>query len=128
MEIIDRDNNGRSGKGITLAARRNIFLGATFIAVGIVWLLYNFDVVDAPAFDIIFSWRSLLVVVGAFLLTQERKTSGIIITSIGLVALALELLHICIPEDVFVKALFPVIFIIVGVVILLSKVVCKAKS
>ncbi len=121
MEIIDP--NHKDVKKNEPLNSRNLFLGIIFILTGIIWMLYNFDVISSRAFDIIFSWRTLLIVVGGFLMTQQKNGAGIIIASIGIIALCVELLHIYIPIDMIWKIIFPAIFIIIGFVILFSKII-----
>lgn len=121
MEIIDP--KPREQKENKPASARNVFLGAVFILVGVIWMLYNFDVISSHTFDMIFSWRTLLIIVGGFLMTQQKHAAGIIVASIGAVALALELMNIYIPAYMIWKVIFPAIFIIIGFVILFSKII-----
>ncbi len=97
---------------------RNLFVGITLVAAGGLWLLKNFRVLSENAFDVIFSWPSLLVVLGAYLLCQYKWIAGGIIGAIGLCLLISDIAGVCIP---FNKIILPLVCIGAGAAVLLTK-------
>jgi hypothetical protein len=119
MEIVDKTNE----KTACGAAERTryIYLGATLIAVGAVWMLYNFDLIAYRVFDIFFSWQTLLIVIGGYLLSLRRWVAGGVVAAVGAVFLLTDVLRVYIPLD---KVVWPSIFIVAGLAVLLTRT-CK---
>ncbi len=115
MEIIDKTNQ-KTGQSVDWS--RHLYLGIALIAVGTVWMLYNFDVVGHRFFDIFFSWEMLLIVIGGYLLSLRRWVWGGLVTAVGVLFLLTNLLGIHIPFD---KVVWPAIFILAGIAVLLTK-------
>lgn len=64
--------------------KRSLILGCIFIALGGIFLLENFNVLPYDFFDIIFSWESILILIGAILVaTRENKIPGFVMIGIG---------------------------------------------
>ena len=114
MKII---NNPRKSNPEPSVIRQRIYLGAVLIAVGVVWILYNFDVIGHRFFDLFFSWQMLLAAVGGYFLALRKWAAGGILMFIGAFFVIASLLDICIP---FEKIALLVIFIAAGLVLLLS--------
>jgi len=111
MEIIENDKPaGNDAKDIVVRSR-NLFIGITLIAVGLLWLFENFGLLSERITDVIFSWQMLLVLVGGYLFSQRRWVIGAVMSVLGVVLLTADLLNVDVPFD---KVAFPVILIAVG--------------
>lgn len=115
MEIMNHSD--RSDRPAVLRAN-HLYLGLVLIAVGAVWLLYNFDLVGYRFFDHFFSWETLLIVIGGYLLAQKRWVGGAIVAGVGAFFLLTDLLHLCIPFD---KVILPALCILGGLAVILTK-------
>ncbi len=96
---------------------RHLYLGLALMAVGAVWMLYNFDVIGYRFFDVFFSWEMLLIVLGGYLLTLKRWTVGGIVAAVGAFFLLTDLLHLHIPFD---KVILPALCILIGLAVILT--------
>ena len=67
MEIIENDKPGRN-RTVEIIRPRNLFIGIILILAGILWLLNNFGLLSDSAFELIFSWHMLVVLIGTYLL------------------------------------------------------------
>lgn len=112
MEVI-KNNNGRND--------RYLYLGVVLIAAGLVWLLKNTDVISYSLFDIIFSWEVMMVLIGGYLLLQERYFVGMLLTVVGLIFLFANILNLSV---MFNKIALPVVVMTIGVSFLM-KVLAK---
>lgn len=118
MEIID--GNGlpeqpAKRKETTFAG--NIYLGVIMIAIGLLWLLYNFHWITYGLFRFIFSWPMLLVAVGGYLLAVRRRSAGYIIGGLGALFLILNNINITLPWG---KIVLPILIVVAGVAVILS--------
>lgn len=129
MEIIDTKPGNRNKKENpdNAISARNLFLGALLIAIGIIWLLNNYGYIADHAFRMIFSWRTLLIAIGLLLITERKNTAGVIVASVGMLALVAELVNFYAPEFMVGKVIFPLMFIIVGVMLLFSNAFRKIE-
>lgn len=102
------------------ALQRNqfFFLGGVLIVAGALWLLNNIGVLTPRAFDLIFSWPTLLIVIGGYLLAVYQWAWGSILGGIGLCLLIAEIIHIPIP---LFKLWLPLLCIGLGIVLLVRK-------
>jgi len=101
-----------------LQRNQSFFLGGVLIVAGALWLLKNLGVITPRAFDLIFSWPTLLMVIGGYLLSMYQWVWGSIIGGIGLCLLIADI--VCIPIPLF-KLLLPLLCIGIGVSILFRK-------
>lgn len=119
MEIINQTpppyNRPEPWRGDPL---RNVYAGAALIVAGVVWLLYNLDVLGPCFFNVVFSWQMLIVVVGGFLLSMRNWTAGGIVTGVGVGLLLCKVFgwHIS-----FHDVVLPVILIASGLAILFTR-------
>ena len=120
MEIISENKNNAPAtrKNGDAAGTRNAYLGTVLVIAGLLWLLFNLDILGREAFRYIFSWQTLLVVIGGYLLAVRKWTGGGIVTGIGLLFMATEWLDIDIPVG---KVVLPAILIAVGIAVLLQR-------
>ena len=86
MEIIENDKPGRN-RTVEIIRPRNLFIGIILILAGILWLLNNFGLLSNSAFELIFSWHMLVVLIGTYLLSLSRWIPGSIVTAIGMLFL-----------------------------------------
>lgn len=117
MQIIQNNPDHRPNSA-TLQRNRNLFLGILLIAAGGLWLLKNFDMLSPRTFDLIFSWPSLLTVIGAYLLCLHQWIWGSILAGLGLCLLIAEIVGIPMPV---IKLLLPLLCIGLGIATLLRK-------
>ena len=119
MQIIHPNgkerNNPPSG---SLQRNQSLFLGGLLIVAGGLWLLKNFGVFTPRTFDLIFSWPTLLIVIGGYLLSMYQWVWGSILGGIGLCLLIAEISSIPIP---LLKLLLPLLCIGIGISLLLRK-------
>ena len=117
MEVIDKTNE-KAVSPEKMDWTRHIYLGVALIAVGAVWMLYNFDIIGYKFFDIFFSWEMLLIVIGGYLLAMRKWVPGGIVAVVGFFFLLTNLLGVYIP---FRKVVWPSLFIIAGLAVLLTR-------
>ncbi len=86
-----------------------------FIIVGLLFLGRNFGMIDSYLFHILVSWQMLLVVVGIVNLIKRHFFGGVITIAIGVYFLLPEISGI---ESEWVGRFWPVLFILVGIMIL----------
>jgi len=93
---------------------RKIGLGITLIVAGTILLLYKLHVIFLPWY--IFTWPSLLILIGFILIvTKEKWEGGVILMTIGGAFLLPKIFHLSIRE---IWTFWPVLLIILGVTIL----------
>ena len=90
MEIIENDKPGRN-RTVEIIRPRNLFIGIILILAGILWLLNNFGLLSDSAFELIFSWHMLVVLIGTYL------------------------------DIPFEKIIFPLLFIFAGIFFILNR-------
>lgn len=116
MEVIDNNPNQPQQTVKPLAHR--LYLGLALIAVGAIWMLYNFNVIGYKFFDIFFSWEMLLLVIGGYLLTMKKWAVGGIVALVGAFFMLANVLDIYIPFD---KVVLPLLCIVAGLAIILTR-------
>lgn len=117
MEIIENNRQGRN-KTAGIIRPRNFFIGIVLILAGILWLLNNFRLLSDSAFDLIFSWQMLIVLIGGYLLSLSRWIPGGIVTATGILLILANRLYLDIP---FEKIIFPLLFIFAGIFFILTR-------
>lgn len=95
---------------------RNAVLGIVILIVGALLLLDNFNVLDIPVKQYIFSWKTLLIVIGLALLTRKKNTTGgIILISLGTIFWIPTIFdHQIVLNQIFL----PAVLIVFGVIML----------
>ncbi len=91
-----------------------IVIGAFILLMGVAFLLSNFDLIDFNIPQIIFSWPTILVVIGLIIIINSNDVAGYILASIGIVFL-LGRYYSFNPWD-----FWPVLLIVIGLYILLN--------
>ena len=115
MQIIQNHNDNRPDPA-SLQENRNLFLGILLIAAGGLWLLKNFGMLSPRAFDMIFSWPSLVTVIGAYLLCLHQWIWGGILAGVGICLLIAQIVGMPMPV---IWLLLPLLCIGIGMAILL---------
>lgn len=119
MEVINSNSNQTDrSQSPAKPWAHHLYLGLALIAVGGVWLLYNFDVIGYKFFDIFFSWEMLLLVIGGYLLTMKKWAVGGIVALVGAFFMLANVLDIYIPFD---KVVLPLLCIVAGLAIILTR-------
>jgi len=92
-------------------------LGIVLILIGIAFVGKTFDIIPHSIMHYIFSWQTILIVLGViFLSSDHNKTTGWILLVIGIVFLIPDIIDISYP----VRRLFwPVLLILIGVFIII---------
>lgn len=116
MEVINKQDRNNASPQQPRA--QHIYLGIALIAVGAIWMLYNFDVIGYRFFDIFFSWEMLLLVIGGYLLSLKKWAAGGILVAVGAFFMATNLLGIHIPFD---KVVLPLLCIVAGLAVILTR-------
>jgi predicted membrane protein len=95
---------------------RNALLGIIILAIGTFLLLDNFNLLDFPVKQYIFSWKTLLIVIGlALLASRKNSTGGIILVSLGTIFWIPEIFN----HQIALNQIFlPAVLIVFGVIML----------
>lgn len=93
-----------------------LYIGIVLVLAGILWTLYNFDVISYAFFTKIFSWPVLVTICGGYLLSLRRWYSGAIVTATGLIFLAIRTLHL----HVSIETGCGIILIIYGIALIIA--------
>jgi len=91
-----------------------IVIGGFILLMGVAFLLSNFDMIDFNIPQFIFSWPTILIVIGAIIIINSNDVAGYILASIGILFL-LGRYYDFNPWD-----FWPVLLIVVGLYILLN--------
>lgn len=118
MEIIDSNRLPDPPRRHRDRRGSNIYLGVLLMIAGIVWLLYNLDIIGYDTFNFVFSWEMGLTAVGGFLLSARRWISGGIVTGLGIVALIVSFCNFALS---FSRIVLPILVIASGIAIILSR-------
>lgn len=97
---------------------RNIVVGSIIVILGSLLLLNNFGFLDFQIRSYIFSWKTLLIVIGLFMLTSKKNlTGGVILISLGVIFwLPVLLGHQIVLGQIFL----PAILMVIGILLLLK--------
>lgn len=117
MHTLDNNYQERT-RSCDMQRSRNLFLGITLVVAGVLWLLKNFRVLPYETFDLIFSWPTLLVVIGGYLLSLRRWVSGGIVGGLGICLLIADIAGMAMPA---VKLLLPLLCVGAGIATLLHR-------
>ncbi len=99
---------------------KRVLLGILFLLAGTVLLLDYYDAIPWELPSFVFSWKSLLLLLGLyFLITSRDKTTGILLVVIASIFITGDILDLRFWE--VVRLLIPVILIIAGLAIITRK-------
>lgn len=102
--------------------RSNWFWAIPLIVVGVVWQLFNLDIISSRVFHIVVSWQVLLMYIGVVQLLRKQVTHGLFTFGFGLLFL---LPKIGILDYAWLRLNWPLILIVAGIVVLLKPSVRK---
>jgi predicted membrane protein len=120
MEIIDNKKNDAQHRACRSSRRHcgTYLLAGVFIILGLLFLGRNLGFIDTRLFRIFVSWQMLMVVIGLHLIISHKHNfSGTILIAIGAILLAPKILG---DNACSYGVYWPVIFILIGVLILLN--------
>lgn len=106
---------------------RGIIFGLFLLAAGLILILGNFNFIDKELFKYIFSWQSLLIILGILLLAggiKQHWFGSLILITIGGVFLFEEIYKL---KTGLANMIWPAILIIIGIAILIKMFSSKNK-
>ncbi|MBR2423898.1 MAG: hypothetical protein IKD05_03955 [Tidjanibacter sp.] len=116
MEVIKEDKKSPAAGEVRIVAYR--FGGVAMILLGLVWLCYNYDLLPAGFYDVVFSWQMGVILVGAWLLATRNWVVGGVTTGVGVLCMLIDLLNIHIS---FTELVLPLALVATGVACLFVK-------
>lgn len=102
------------------------FVGIIFLVIGLILLGRNFDFIPYHISHIIFSWPSLLIVIGVLMITMKKKSiGGLFMIGMGTIFLW-DRLYPFSPMDW--KIAWPAVFIFVGLALVIGYINKPSRS
>lgn len=99
---------------------KRLLAGIIMLVVGVILLLKYYDIVPIELPSYLFSWKSLLIVLGlVFLITERNNTTGIILILVGSVFLATDIFALTVRD--VLRLSIPVILIVAGLFLILRR-------
>lgn len=93
-----------------------LLIGFILVLIGVYLLLHNFGLVPFTLPSALFSWPSLLILIGLVMVgTKESKSGGFTLMLIGIVFLLPKLFYVTMDE---ILQFWPLIFVFIGIGIL----------
>lgn len=109
------------------SVEKRMLLGFLMLLAGVVLMLKYYNLVPWDLPHYVFSWKSLLLVLGlVFMITEKNKSTGIVLFLLGSVFIAGEILNMHFWE--VVKFAIPLVLIVVGLTILIRKPVFTKRE
>ena len=105
--------------------RHGIVIGIILIALGTLFLLFNFGVLEGSFKSVVFSWQMLLIIFAVVMLFYHHYFSGTLLMLTGIFFIIPRLVKAC-PEsfgwlgDNFTSVYWPALLIVVGILIILK--------
>lgn len=98
--------------------RKNLALSLFLLITGTALLMKNLGIIPSVLPDYIFSWKTLLLLLGlVFTIIQKEKTAGIVLASVGFYFLIPDIWNI---NPVEAGLFWPILFMAAGFFVLLS--------
>lgn len=101
-----------------------IWGGIALIVGGALWLCHNYGLLSPLFFDHLFSWQSLVIICGLWLIATREYAWGAIISVVGVTFLIIDICGICIS---FTRLVLPILFMAAGVALIVTTLTRKAK-
>lgn len=96
-----------------------LIIGLLLVLVGVYLLLNNFDLIPFTLPHYVFSWQTLLILIGLVIVgTREHKGGGITLIIIGVIFLLPEIFYVSFDD---ILMFWPLVFVIIGISILLRR-------
>ena len=130
MEIInDKKEEGASTAKTSAEAIVNnkstaLWGGAALFVCGALWLCYNYNLLPDNFFTFLFSWQTLVIICGLWLLAIKQYAWGAIVSLVGVVFLLIDIFGIYIS---FTKLVLPILLMASGVAIVVAAATQKGK-
>lgn len=130
MEIINDKEQQTSANTTTQAEATKfnqsaaIWGGIALIVGGALWLCHNYGLLSPVFFDHMFSWQSLVIICGLWLIATREYAWGAIISAVGVTFLIIDICGICIS---FTRLVLPILFMAAGVALIVTTLTHKAK-
>lgn len=99
------------------------WVGIIFIAIGLLWLVdnFNFTFFDFPIKHLIFSWQTILIIIGALIISKNsRSFAGYFLLFIGILGTLKHLHYIPMFSMLTIGNLWPLIIIFIGIWMILN--------
>ncbi len=123
MEIINDKKDGAtegaktSAEAIVNNKMTAIWGGGALIVCGALWLCHNYNMLPPHFFSYLFSWQTLVIVCGLWLLAIKEYAWGSIVTVVGIIFLLIDIFGIYIS---FTKLVLPILLMAAGVAIVVA--------
>ena len=99
---------------------KRVILGIILLFTGVALLLRFLDIIPFNIPPYVFSWKSLLILLGiVFLVTERNKTTGLILLAVGTVFLLADIMNKNLWD--VLQFMIPLFLIIAGIAILWRK-------
>jgi predicted membrane protein len=99
---------------------KRLLAGILMLTVGVFLLLRYYNIVPFEFPHYLFSWKTLLILIGiVFLITERNNSTGLILIAIGSVFLATDIFNLSVRD--VVRLIIPVVLIIAGLFLLLRR-------
>lgn len=97
---------------------RNIILGTIIAVVGGLLLVNNFGLIEFPLTHYLFSWKTLLIIIGLSMMANRKHlTGGILLTSLGVIFWLPAIFNY---QFALNQIFWPSILVVIGIVLLLK--------
>lgn len=99
---------------------KRLLIGLLLLISGIVLLLKYYNLVPMPMPSYLFSWKTILILLGlVFIISEKNKTTGIILLVIGAAFLSTDIWSISLKE--VIRLAIPLILIVIGLSVLMRR-------
>ncbi len=119
-------------KSNTSLIEKGIGFGLILVLAGALLLAFNFGALPHALKKVVFSWPMLLIAIGTFNLFKRQLTSGVILILVGIFFIIPRIIHQfpgVLPQldDNFTSVYWPVLLIIAGTIIIISRFIAPDK-
>jgi len=115
MEIIEKKHCKCSSNPM-----KKIVFSIMLITAGILWLLFNLNILPEQYSHLVFSWKSILIAIGIIgLFGKEGKITGLILIIIGGTFLLPNIFSF---NFEYHKVIWPLLLIIIGITLLFKRI------
>jgi len=102
-----------------ISGNKRVWLGVLFVSVGLFLMLRNLGWLPMYIPSYIFSWKSLLMLIGLyFLLGRQKRDTGIVLMAVGGFFLLQDITYLSVYDII---GFWPLAFVVLGLVIILRR-------
>jgi predicted membrane protein len=94
------------------------FTGSILVAIGLILIAVNLNLLSYEMSHVLISWPMLLVVIGLFNLARRAHTPGYVFIALGLFFLTPRILDV--PEN-FYRNFWPALLIVIGIIFMVQR-------